>query len=343
VRLRAEIDRVAAYSSSVLITGPSGTGKELVAREIHARSPRAQQPFIPVDCAAMSGELMSSQLFGHVAGAFTGANCDALGCFRAANLGTIFLDEIGELDFPLQAKLLRVLQDHVVTPVGSHQGQRIDVRVVAATNRNLRADVLARRFREDLFYRLDVVHLRTTALRERREDISELAALFLSQLAGEGLPLCSLSPLAVAALLDHAWPGNVRQLRNVLEQAAIDSAGPVITAELLQRVISLSFASDGAASGSLASSGGVEQSLAAPPSTSGPIQEVIDIRREAKSKCSQWPTLEHLEREHIARTLEHTFYNRSAAARLLGVTRQSLLRKMKRYGLDLPGQGSALD
>ena len=342
VRLRAEIDRIAAYSSSVLITGPSGTGKELVARQIHDRSARARQPFIPVDCAAMSGELMASQLFGHAAGAFTGANCAALGCFRAANHGTILLDEIGELDFPLQAKLLRVLQDHIVTPVGSHQGQHVDVRVVAATNRNLRADVLERRFREDLFYRLEVVHLRTTALCDRPEDICELAETFLGQLAREGLPVCSLSPDAMAALVEFHWPGNVRQLRNVLEQAAIDSAGPRITAELLRRIISLSFASEGATGEDAAQRDCREPPVVAQPSVVM-IQGRIDQLPAAQGKDSRWPTLEHLEREHISRTLEHTFYNRSAAARLLGLTRQSLLRKMKRYDLDGPEKGRSLE
>ena len=139
--LKADIARVARYSSNILITGPSGTGKELVARQIHAVGGRASQPFIPVDCASMTGELMASQLFGHVAGAFTGANCAALGCVRAANRGTLFLDEIGELDYALQAKLLRVLQERTVTPVGSHQGERVDVQVIAATNRNLRDEV----------------------------------------------------------------------------------------------------------------------------------------------------------------------------------------------------------
>lgn len=327
VRLRAEIDRIAPFTSNVLITGPSGTGKELVARQIHARSPRAEQPFIPVDCASMSGELMSSQLFGHVAGAFTGANCDALGCFRAANHGTIFLDEIGELEYSLQAKLLRVLQEHVVTPVGSHQGERIDVRVVAATNRNLRLDVLEGRFREDLYYRLDVVHLRTTALRERPGDICDLASAFLDQLAGEGLPACSLSPEASAALVEFSWPGNVRQLRNVLEQAAIDSDSPVITAQLLQRIMSLSLGSP---------------ECIAPPATS--TEESAAESHKLGTKTSPvvgaiqvdghgWLSLDAVEREHIARTLAHTFNNRSAAARLLGVTRQSLLRKMKRHGL----------
>jgi DNA-binding NtrC family response regulator len=327
VRLRAEIDRIAPFSSNVLITGPSGTGKELVARQIHARSLRAHEPFIPVDCASMSGELMSSQLFGHVAGAFTGANCDALGCFRAANRGTIFLDEIGELEFALQAKLLRVLQEHVVTPVGSHQGERVDVRVVAATNRNLQVDVLEGRFREDLYYRLDVVHLRTTALRERPGDIYELANLFLSQLAGEGLPARSLSPAASAVLVEFTWPGNVRQLRNVLEQAAIDSESSVITAELLQRIMSLSLgSSDGSAPPAIAANGSADGSREA-----GPNASLVSSAPQFKSPG--WLSLEEIEREHIARTLAHTFNNRSAAARLLGITRQALLRKMKRHGL----------
>jgi DNA-binding NtrC family response regulator len=329
VRLRAEINRFAPFSSNVLITGPSGTGKELVARQIHARSSRADQPFIPVDCASMSGELMSSQLFGHVAGAFTGANCDALGCFRAANRGTIFLDEIGELEFSLQAKLLRVLQEHVVTPVGSHQGEPVDVRVVAATNRNLRLDVTEGRFREDLYYRLDVVHLRTTALRERPGDICELAANFLGQLAGDGLPKCSLSPAASAVLVEFPWPGNVRQLRNVLEQAAIDSESPVITADLLRRIMKLTLGPAGSESPQIDTCAATMTeetfTLVEAPST---------IDRRPRSANGHWLSLEEIERDHIVRTLEHTYNNRSAAARLLGITRQSLLRKMKRYALD---------
>jgi DNA-binding NtrC family response regulator len=328
VRLRAEIDRIAPFSSNVLITGPSGTGKELVARQIHARSSRGEQSFIPVDCASMSGELMSSQLFGHVAGAFTGANCDALGCFRAANRGTIFLDEIGELEFSLQAKLLRVLQEHVVTPVGSHQGEPVDVRVVAATNRNLRLDVTEGRFREDLYYRLDVVHLRTTALRERPGDICELADNFLGQLAGDGLPKCSLSPAASTVLVEFPWPGNVRQLRNVLEQAAIDSESSVITAELLRRIMSLSLgSSDGCRPSAMPADVPHVESHELVPKSS-PVDRAISVTGHG------WLSLDEVERDHIVRTLEHTYNNRSAAARLLGVTRQSLLRKMKRYGLD---------
>ena len=328
--LRAEIERIAPFGSNVLITGPSGTGKELVARQIHLHSRRASQPFIPVDCASMSGELMSSQLFGHVAGAFTGANCDALGCFRAAHGGTIFLDEIGELEFSLQAKLLRVLQEHVVTPVGSPQGLPVDVRVIAATNRNLRVEVLEGRFREDLYYRLDVVHLRTSALRDRPADICDLAVAFLHQLADEGLPARSLSPEARSALEGFHWPGNVRQLRNVLEQAAIDSDSPVISGALVRRIIAVA-----TGSADLATDGLVE--IPAPVVTQCQPRQVASESPSSR-QAGAWLTLDAVECEYIARTLAHTFNNRSAAARLLGLTRQSLLRKMKRYGLEATGK-----
>jgi DNA-binding NtrC family response regulator len=340
VRLRSDIARVARFSSNVLITGPSGTGKELVARQIHLKSPRAQHPFVPVDCAAMSGELMASQLFGHVAGAFTGANCAALGCFRAANGGTLFLDEIGELEFSLQAKLLRVLQEHAVTPVGSHQCQRVDVRVVAATNRNLHLDVLGGRFREDLYYRLDVVHLRTLALRDRPEDIRVLADAFLGQLAREGLPRCSLSAEAEAVLAAFDWPGNVRQLRNVLEQAAIDSPGPVVPRELIHRIISQPFAAEVVPPSDLSFANDLKRECSAAVADLADIEIAAHERKARGSVKVTWPTLEFVEQQHIARTLAHTFHNRSAAARLLGVTRQSLLRKMKRHGLTLPARKS---
>jgi DNA-binding NtrC family response regulator len=275
----------------------------------------------------MSGELMASQLFGHVAGAFTGANCDALGCFRAANRGTIFLDEIGELEYSLQAKLLRVLQEHVVAPVGSHHGERVDVRVVAATNRNLRLDVLEGRFREDLYYRLDVVHLRTTALRERPGDICELANAFLEQLAGEGLPECSLSPAAADVLVEFPWPGNVRQLRNVLEQAAIDSDSSMIDGGLLQRIMSLTL---GSPDDDVQPATARESTLT---DTHGTVEGHSAVGHQTTAKGNEWLSLDELERDHIARTLAHTFNNRSAAARLLGITRQALLRKMKRHDL----------
>jgi DNA-binding NtrC family response regulator len=324
-RLREEVARAAPYQSSALITGPSGTGKELVARELHALGGRSQGPFIPVDCASMSGELMASQLFGHTKGAFTGANCAALGCFRAAQGGVIFLDEIGELEVPLQAKLLRVIQERAVTPVGSYQCERIDVRIVAATNRDLHEEVLAGRFREDLYYRLNVVHLRTTALADRRTDIPVLAEAFLAQLAEEGLPRCALSPDAVTALTNAPWPGNVRQLRNVLEQAAIVSESAVIGAETIRLL--------------LAGSGGAERTALAPLLDDNFAVDAPPAEAEQSEQdgvVPSWPTLASLEREHLLRTLTHTYYNRSAAARMLGVSRQALLRKMKQYGIAPP-------
>jgi DNA-binding NtrC family response regulator len=342
VRLRAEIARVAPYSSNVLITGPSGTGKELVARQVHALGPRGKRPFVPVDCASMSGELMASQLFGHLAGAFTGANCAALGCVRAADGGTLFLDEIGELEFPLQAKLLRVLQERIVTPVGSYQGVRVDVQVIAATNRDLRAEVQAGRFREDLYYRLHVVHLRTTALRARTEDISELAATFLGQLASEGLPRCTLSADAEAVLATHEWPGNVRELRNVLEQAAIEAEGSVIGAEQLAQLLADDWRQEWLSDAAPQEFSSADPPEKLPPSgirffdaavAPPPWGRVLPV---PPPPPAEWITLASLEREHLVRTLEHTYYNRAAAARLLGVTRQALLRKMERYGIVAP-------
>ncbi|MCG8449420.1 MAG: sigma-54 dependent transcriptional regulator, partial [Pirellulales bacterium] len=208
-RLRAEISRAAPFDSNVLVTGSSGSGKELVARTLHAQSARAEGLFIPVDCASLLGELMASQLFGHVEGAFTGASYSAMGCFRAADRGTIFLDEIGELELPLQARLLRTLQERVVTPVGSHEGIPVDVRIVAATNRNLQDEIAAGRFREDLYYRLNVVSIETPPLCARPEDIPELAESFLKELVAQGLPHRALSPGAMEAMQDYAWPGNV--------------------------------------------------------------------------------------------------------------------------------------
>jgi DNA-binding NtrC family response regulator len=227
--LRRQIAKIASHSTNVLITGPSGTGKELIARAIHAHSPRIDKPFVAVDCAGASGPLFAGHLFGHVKGAFTGAYRAAPGCFRAAEGGTIFLDEIGELDRDLQAKLLRVLQERVVTPLGSHAPLRIAVRVIAATNCELEQRIVSGLFREDLYYRLNVFSIRTTPLRDRPEDIMPLAQYFLQKMAGRlGVPVQDLSCRCLDCMQRHDWPGNVRELQNFLEQAVVISSDGVI-------------------------------------------------------------------------------------------------------------------
>ena len=318
LRLREQIKRFASYNSSVLISGPSGTGKELIARSLHAHSLRAANRFLAVDCASLTGELMASQLFGHLEGAFTGASRASLGCFRAAHQGTIFLDEIGEMELSLQAKLLRVLQERVVVPVGGHDGIPVDVRVIAATNRDLEAEVSAGRFREDLFYRLNVVCFPTKSLADRREDIVPLVGVFLEQLAQDGMPKKKLTPGAIEFLEVCSWPGNVRQLKNFLEQAVVGCNDPMIS---LQHVRSLLETRVGAGSRPIE----VESQQ---PSEAIVSPVHLDDR--------EWNTLDDIERQHILQTLEHTYYNRSAAARLLGVSRQALLRKVVKHGIETP-------
>lgn len=330
--LRDEIDRVAPFSSSVLITGPSGTGKELVARELHQRSPRCEERLIPVDCASVTGELMASQLFGHHAGAFTGANYSALGCFRAADRGTLFLDEIGELELSLQSKLLRVLQERVVVPVGGHEGHSVNVRVIAATNRDLKQEIVAGRFREDLYFRLNVVTIRTASLTQRPDDITTLAESFLDQLARDGMPRKTLSPGACEALSLYSWPGNVRQLQNVLEQAVIHCDGPLLTLQFIQRL--LDHLNEETSRKRVITEQPTCEPHVSPAMVARPLPEDT-LAAEPKSD-QQWLTLSALERSHILGTLEHTYYNRSAAARLLGISRQALIRKMKKLEIKAP-------
>ncbi|TXH47286.1 MAG: sigma-54-dependent Fis family transcriptional regulator [Burkholderiaceae bacterium] len=221
-RLSDLIRRVAPTPSTVLILGESGVGKEVVARALHEVSPRAERSFVPLNCATVSAELMESELFGHVRGAFTGAREARRGLFHYANGGTLFLDEVGELPLAMQTKLLRVLEERRIRPVGSEAEVPVDVRVIAATNRDLRAEVVAGRFREALFYRLEVVTLTIPPLRERRADIADLALHFNAQLSTRlGLPPLNLGPADLARLAAYAWPGNVRELRNLIERSLI--------------------------------------------------------------------------------------------------------------------------
>jgi formate hydrogenlyase transcriptional activator len=224
--VRQAIGLVAPTSATVLVHGETGTGKELVARAVHAGSPRRERPFVPVNCAALAHGLIASELFGHEAGAFTGALRQRKGSFERADSGTVFLDEIGELSADAQAALLRVLQERVVERVGGGDAIPVDVRVIAATNRDLAAEVKAGRFRADLFYRLAVFPLAVPPLRDRRSDVPALAAFFLRKFAaGHGRSVHDISPPAVSALVAHDWPGNVRELANVIERAVIQSTG----------------------------------------------------------------------------------------------------------------------
>jgi DNA-binding NtrC family response regulator len=359
-QVRKAIELVAAHQSSVLILGPSGTGKELIARAIHACGRRATKPFIPVDCAVTTGTLFASHMFGHVKGSFTGATSSTLGCFRAADGGTIFLDEIGEMELELQAKLLRVLQQRTVVPVGSHEEIPVNVRVVAATNRDLGREVSAGRFREDLFYRLNVVTIRTLPLKERPEDIPVLAARYLALLAGRhGLPLCTLSPTAIEVLKRYAWPGNVRELENVLERAVMFSSSEEIEPDALTGIMTAPEAAGDASAPTAAihAVGPASQLVRAAaegivsPTTVPGVFRVEPVVRGAAAtpatptvspvtpggtggeSSSEWLTLADVERLHLERTLAATMQNKSLAAKLLGIDRSVLRRKLQRYGL----------
>ena len=285
-------ERLAAFDTTVLITGETGTGKEVLARHIHARSPRHDGPFVAVNCSALPEALLESELFGHRAGAFTGAHGDQIGLFEAAENGTIFLDEIGDVSPALQAKLLRVLQSKEVRPVGETKSQLVNVRVVSATNRNLEILVKEGKFREDLLYRLRVVHIALPPLRERVDDILPLARHFLAEFRRRlKIQNLRLSPATLDVLMKYPWPGNVRELENALEHAAVVCSGGLVTPDVLPATLT-----------------GYD------PSTTEP-----DPRRP----------LEEVEKRHILRTLELTRGNRAEAARILGISESTLYRRLK--------------
>ncbi len=285
--------RVAASDVSVLIQGESGTGKELIASIIHHESGRRDNRFLKVNCAALTETLLESQLFGHVKGAFTGATSTRRGLLEEADGGTLFLDEIGEMSPGLQAKLLRVLQEKEFIPVGSTRVCRVDVRFVAATNRDLEAEVAAGRFRRDLFYRLTVATLRVPPLRERPEDIEPLVEYFLARNGADGQ---AVDPGAMECLKRYPWPGNVRELANVITMAAVLSDGQPITTEHL------------------------------PPKLTRPPEEETPRDGELLS-------LAEVEARHIERVLRHTGYHKVNTARILGISRTTLDRKIARYRL----------
>jgi len=300
----------------VLVLGETGTGKELIARAIHSRSGRRDRALVKVDCAAIAAGLVESELFGHVKGAFTGAIERRIGRFELADHGTLFLDEVGELPLEAQAKLLRVLQEREFEPVGSNRTVKVDVRVIAATNRDLEAAVAAGRFRADLFYRLNVFPLAVPPLRERREDLPQLVMFFLARFAKMlGKPVESVSAETMARLSGYHWPGNVREVQNVVERAVVLSQGPVLelTADLLPSPATR------AAGLTLAAVPGPE--LDGPPQ--GP---------EAMPA-----TLESLERTHIVAVLQRTGWviqGPRGAAAILGIHPNTLRSRMERLGID---------
>jgi two-component system response regulator AtoC len=301
IELLETMERAAAFKSTVLITGESGTGKEVLARAIHAQSPRRNDAFVAVNCGAIPEALLESELFGHAKGAFTGADRTRRGLFAEADGGTLFLDEVGELPTALQVKLLRVLQEEEVRPIGDTKARAVDVRVIAATSRDLEAEVAEGRFREDLFYRLNVMRLEVPPLRERPRDIPLLVDHFLAHFRKTlGRAVRTLSDDALERLLAYRWPGNVRELENVIERAIILADGDTVTLrELPQNVVSPE-----------------------DPAQGRGLQD-FSLKRARRS----------VEVDVIQRALRATGGNRTHAARLLGISHRALLYKIKDYGL----------
>jgi two-component system, NtrC family, response regulator AtoC len=295
-----ELARTAARSNStILVLGESGSGKEVLARAIHVESPRAQGPFVAVSCAALTESLLESELFGHEKGSFTGAVARRKGKFEAAHGGTLFLDEVGDVGPKLQLDLLRVLEERKLHRVGGNEPIDVDVRIVAATNRDLKKAVAEGRFRDDLFYRLNVIPILIPPLRQRREDIPLLVESFVERLAVEMKKrLDGVSPEAMTALMAHDWPGNVRELRNVLERGAVVATGPVIQ---------------------LADVG-------------------LPSKSDAPPRPGALASLEEVEKRHVATVLGHTGGNVSQSARILGIDRVTLYNKMRKYGIRRDGE-----
>ncbi|MBD3334874.1 MAG: AAA domain-containing protein [Candidatus Eisenbacteria bacterium] len=304
-RILRLVDRIAPTESPVLVTGESGTGKEKIARVLHVQSRRSGGPFVPVNAGAIPESLVESELFGHVRGAFTDAHREKRGLFMQADGGTLFLDEIAEMHPASQVRLLRVLEDHEVRPVGSEQAYPVDVRIVAATNRDLREEMEGGRFREDLFYRVNVFRLHIPPLRERRDDIPFLVRFFLEQLSHRlrrSVP--RVSDTAWGFILNYSWPGNVRELQNAIERAFAICEGD----EILPRDL--------------------------PPEVTR--RGLPRLQAGTQAGYPQEMSLAEVEAHHIQKVLQSHQGNLSGAARSLGISRTTLWRKIRRYGLDVP-------
>lgn len=320
-KLFQDIDKVAPTRASVLITGESGTGKELVSRAVHRLSPRMDAPFVKVNCAAIPKELIESELFGHEKGSFTGAQARKRGFFEQAHGGTLFLDEIGDMDLSAQAKVLRALQNGEIIRVGSEHVINVDVRVLAATNKDLGKEVSAGRFREDLYFRLDVFPIRVPGLRERPGDVRLLADAFVNSFCNDnGLKQKRIDPAVYEALSQRKWPGNVRELKNVVERAAILSSDVITIADLPEDPHVSPFDDDSDQDAGAANE--AAQRLEAPAST-GPDGERLSLREYREAA----------ERAYIVDTLVEYDWNISKAAVTLGVERTNLHKKIRAYGI----------
>jgi len=292
---------IAPSEATVLISGESGTGKELIANAIHHNSPRRDKPFITVNCAALPENLLESELFGHLKGAFTGADSRRKGRFHLADTGSIFLDEVGELALSTQAKILRVLQEHAFEPLGGSDTIKVNTRVIAATNKNIAEEIQKGRFREDLYYRLNVVQLAVVALRERRDDIPLLVDLFLKKYAEKNKRLIKgFSPRAMDLIMRYDWPGNVRELENVVERAVIMSRGDILTPDEF-------------------------------PDTLKAVNQEV---KNGGVDIAPGMSLKEVEKQMILKTLEETGGNRTRAAEILGISRRTIQLKLKEYGVN---------
>jgi two-component system, NtrC family, response regulator AtoC len=292
------VEKVSGTNTNILIQGESGTGKELIARAIHHNSPRSERPFVAINCGALPENLLESELFGHTKGAFTGAIASKPGLFRSAEGGTVFLDEVGEITSAMQVRLLRAIQEHEVTPLGSSLAVQFDARIICATNRDLEKEVSEGRFREDLFYRLNVIEIHLPPLRERREDIPLLARNFITRTAREqSSHEKSITPEAMSALINYNWPGNVRELQNAIERA-FTLSGDEIDADSL------------------------------PPRVRDAASQTTTAMRDPDGLR---PTLEEIERRHIFDTLASVNQDKARAANILGIDLSTLYRKLKRY------------